>query len=148
MVKKVLFMMLLTIGIIISSQVADTSDVSAASCPIRGSDFTYKAWMSLGSLTIRQTFVIENVSNREVYLSVDDFVLRKSGHNTVKPGHWGGGFSKRLDPPLYDKSSYNLYPGDVIGVSLDYDVDDNTAIGWSLCYRNFGNMVVLATIRE
>ena len=136
--------MLLAVGIIFGSQVV----VNAVSCPIKGSNYTYKAWESLGSITIRQTFVIENVSNQSVYLSVDDFVLRKAGFNTVKPGHFGGGFSSSLNPPCYNKSNYELYPGDVIGVSLDYDTHDNTAIGWKLCYTNYGNMVVLASISE
>ena len=102
----------------------------------------------MGSLRIRQTFVIKNVSNHEVYLRMDDFVLRKAGFNTVKPGHFGGGFSSSLNPPMYTESSYELYPGDVIGVSLDYDTGDKTAIGWKLCYTNYGNMVVLASINE
>jgi len=80
-------------------------------------------------------------------VDVDDFVFRKQGFNTVKPGHMGGGFSTRLNPPAYINSSYEMYPGDVLGVSLDYDIDDTTTLGWSLCYTNSGNIVVLATIR-
>lgn len=142
--KKFLSVSLLAVGIILCSQ----SVVNAVPCPIRGSNYTYEAWESLGSITVRQTFVIENVSNQTVYLSMDDFVLRKAGFNTVKPGHFGGGFSSRLNPPCYTESHYELYPGDVIGVSLDYNTHDKTAIGWKLCYTNYGNMVVLASINE
>ena len=141
---KKFFAVLLAVGVLFGSQ----SFVYAVPCPIRGSNYTYETWTSLGSLRIRQTFVIKNVSNHEVYLRMDDFVLRKAGFNTVKPGHFGGGFSSSLNPPMYTESSYELYPGDVIGVSLDYDTGDKTAIGWKLCYTNYGNMVVLASINE
>ena len=143
MLKKFLSVMVLAVGIIFSSQVF----VNAAYCPIKGSNFSYESWKSNGHLTIRQTFVIENISNSTVFVDVDDFVFRKQGFNTVKPGHFGGGFSTRLNPPAYINSHYKMYPGDVLGVSLDYDIDDTTTSGWSLCYRNSGNMIVLATIK-
>ena len=143
MLKKILSVMLLAVGIIFSSQVF----VNAAYCPIKGSNFSYESWKSNGYITIRQTFVIENISNSTVFVDVDDFVFRKQGFNTVKPGHFGGGFSTRLNPPAYINSHYEMYPGDVLGVSLDYDIDDTTTSGWSLCYRNAGNMIVLAKIK-
>ena len=117
---------------------------SAAALPIKCSKFTY----SFHNGTITQEFVIENVSNSKVYLYMDDFVFRKSGFNTEKPTHRGGGFSSRLDPPLYINSSYELYPGDVICAGLTYYTDDTTPVGWQFCYTGAGGIVVLATINE
>ena len=73
----------------------------AAQCPIRGANFTYETFeKSSSSMKIRQDFTIENISNREIFLDVDDFILRKQGFNTVKPGHFGGGFSSTVKNPL------------------------------------------------
>ena len=121
---------------------------NAAPCPIRGSKYTYKTYEEFGSIVIRQKFLVENISDSEVYLSVNDFVMRKSGFNTVQPSRRGGGFSKSVKNPYYVESHYSLYPGDIIAVSLDYHTDDNTANGWKLCFNKYGKIVVLASINE
>ena len=119
----------------------------ADQCPIRGSNYTYETWGDR-YITIRQNFIIENVSDSEIFLTVDDFVMRKSGFNTVTPSHFGGGFSKSVKNPYYVESYYSLYPGDVIAVSLDYRTDDTTANGWKLCFNKYGKIIVLASINE
>ena len=119
----------------------------AYQCPIKCANFTYTTFeRTSSSITIREKFTVENISNREVSLYVDDFILRKQGFNTVKPGHFGGGFSSTVKNPLYTNSSYSLYPGDIIAVSLDYHVRDTTASGWKLCYSDYKGIVVLSYI--
>ena len=142
--KNLLSVVLIALAMVLGAQ----SLAYAAQCPIRGSNYTYSTYESYGRITIRQEFIIENISDSEIFLSVDDFVMRKSGFNTVKPSHAGGGFSKSVKNPLYIESYYSLYPGDVIAVSLDYRTDDSTANGWQLCFNKYGSIVVLASINE
>ena len=136
--------MLIVFGMIFAIQ----SFANAAPCPIRGSKYTYKTYEEFGSIVIRQEFLVENVSDSEVHLSVNDFVMRKSGFNTVQPSRRGGGFSKTVKNPYYVESYYSLYPGDIIAVSLDYHTHDKTANGWKLCFNNYGKLIVLASINE
>ena len=142
MLRKCL-MLFMVLGLIIGSQISECSKVSAAASPIRASNVTYDHWGDSRG-TIRMKFVIENVSDSSVYLMMDDFVLRKSGHNTVKPDHFGGGFSATVSNPLYTKSSYELYPGDRIAASMDYHTGDNDPSGWSLYFRYAGQLILLA----
>ena len=140
--KNLLSVVLIALAMVLGAQ----SLVYAAQCPIKGSNYTYSTYESYGKITIRQAFIIENISNSVVYLYVNDFVFRKSGFNTVKPIPESGGFSKYLENPCYIDSSYDLYPGDVVAVSLDYRTDDTTANGWQLCFNKYGSIVVLASI--
>ena len=140
--KKIFVFMLVTMSIIIINQISNAPKVLAAS-PIRASNVTYDHWHdNLG--TMRMEFVIENVSERSIFLMMDDFVLRKSGYNTVKPSHFGGGFSEPVSNPLYTNSSYDLYPGDRIAVSMDYKTGDSDPEGWSLYFRHSGQLFLLA----
>lgn len=117
----------------------------AALGEVRASKITYDAWNdSLG--TIRFHFFLENVSDDSMFLSTNDFVLRKSGHNTVKANSNSGGFAANINDPVYDNRMYEIYPGDKIAVSLDFMTKDNNPSGWSLYFSKYGNLIRLGTI--
>lgn len=95
---------------------------------------------------LRLKFNVTNNSSRTVYLSMDSFVIKKPGSNAIKPEHRGGGFSDRVDNPIYDNTSKDLFSGDTMAVSLDYPVGELGEGGWNLHYEHINQLTKVMRI--
>lgn len=114
--------------------------------PIEISDGRFE-YYSEGSLkTLRLKFNVSNVSSKTVYLTMDSFVVKKSGSNAVKPSHFGGGFSDTINNPYYDNRSKDLFSGDTMAVCLDYPVGKLGEGGWFLYYEHINELIKIMSV--
>ncbi len=118
--------------------------------PFKFSNFAVKSRVELNTLIVRVSWVMENPTDRTFFLTRDNFILTKEGHNGCKSKYQDGGFSKRVESPSYTNENYDFYPGDRIAVSMDFWTDErhsNSAEGWQLCYADGGKLTPILNIK-
>ena len=118
--------------------------------PLKFTNWELSTYRAISSKAIRVGFVCENISDSKIYLSFSSFSVKKEGQNVVHPFHDSGGFSDRVEKPIYTKRSYDLYPGDKVAVSLDFwtDEKDMSVEGWKLYFEHGGKFTQILSMRD